>query len=79
VPPLFINFICQLFQSLRHKTLHSQLVDQKFNSFSAKSFSEDARQLILRIEKVIFDHPILNMLLDKVNMLRSGMLNVVAA
>ncbi|GJX94197.1 putative ribonuclease H-like domain-containing protein [Tanacetum coccineum] len=41
VPPLFINFICQLFQSLWHKTPHSQLVDQKFNSFLAKGFSED--------------------------------------
>ncbi|GJY86033.1 retrovirus-related pol polyprotein from transposon TNT 1-94 [Tanacetum coccineum] len=29
VPPLFINFIYQLFQSLRRKTPHSQLVDQK--------------------------------------------------
>ncbi|GJY42470.1 hypothetical protein Tco_0429740 [Tanacetum coccineum] len=53
-------------KSLRRKTPHSQLVDQKFNSFSAKSFSEDVRQLILRIDKVKFDHPILNMLLDKV-------------
>ncbi|GJV16923.1 hypothetical protein Tco_1362246 [Tanacetum coccineum] len=60
------SFICQLFQSLRRKTPHSQLVDQKFNSFSAKSFSEDVRQLILRIDKVKFNHPILNMLLDKV-------------
>ncbi|GKB33478.1 hypothetical protein Tco_0872879, partial [Tanacetum coccineum] len=50
---------------------------------SAKSFSEDVCQLILRIDKVKFDHPILNMLLDKVKsdvyMLGSGMLNVVAA
>ncbi|GKG18431.1 hypothetical protein Tco_0372729, partial [Tanacetum coccineum] len=65
------------------KTLHSQFVDQKFNSFSAKSFSEDVCQLILRIEKVKFDHPILNMLIAKVKsdvyMLGSGMLNVVAA
>ncbi|GJZ20288.1 putative ribonuclease H-like domain-containing protein [Tanacetum coccineum] len=37
--------------SLRRKTPHSQLVDKKFNSFSAKGFSEDARQLILRINK----------------------------
>ncbi|GJY15142.1 hypothetical protein Tco_0385564 [Tanacetum coccineum] len=41
VPLLFINFICQMFQSLRRKTSHSQLVNQKFNSISAKSFSED--------------------------------------
>ncbi|GJR85581.1 receptor-like protein EIX2 [Tanacetum coccineum] len=69
--------------SLRRKTSHSQLVDQKFNSISAKSFSEDVCQLILRIDKVKFDHPILNMLLDKVKfdvyMHGSGMLNVVAA
>nr|GEZ14258.1 hypothetical protein [Tanacetum cinerariifolium] len=59
------------------------LMDKKFNSFSAKSFSEDVRQLILRIDKVKFDHPILNMLLDKVisdvDMLRPGMLDIVAA
>ncbi|GKF96711.1 hypothetical protein Tco_0292532, partial [Tanacetum coccineum] len=83
VPPLFINFIYQLFQSIRRKTPHSQLVDEKFNSFSAKGFSEDIRQLILRIDKVKFDHTIFNMLLDEVKsdvyMLRSGMLNVVAA
>nr|GEZ69677.1 hypothetical protein [Tanacetum cinerariifolium] len=52
--------------SLRRKTLHAQLVDQKLNSFFAKSFSEDVCQLILNIEKIKFDHPILNMLLDKV-------------
>ncbi|GJZ70769.1 hypothetical protein Tco_0634620 [Tanacetum coccineum] len=91
VPPLFINFICQLFQSIRRKTPHSQLVDKKFNSFSAKSFSEDVRQLILvkippidiPYGQVKFDHTILNMLLDEVKpdvyMLGSGMLNVVAA
>ncbi|GJV30843.1 hypothetical protein Tco_1391243 [Tanacetum coccineum] len=60
------SFICQLFQSLQRKTPHSQLVDQKFNYFSAKSFSEDVRQLTLCIDKVKFDHPILNTLLDKV-------------
>ncbi|GKE42723.1 hypothetical protein Tco_1470007 [Tanacetum coccineum] len=69
--------------SLKHKTSHSQLVDQKFNSISTKSFSEDVCQLILRIDKVKFDYPILNMLLDKVKsgvyMLGYGMLNVVAA
>ncbi|GJR70727.1 hypothetical protein Tco_0016792 [Tanacetum coccineum] len=37
--------------SVRRKTPHSQLVDKKFNPFSAKSFSEDVRQLILRIDK----------------------------
>ncbi|GJR72311.1 hypothetical protein Tco_0084676 [Tanacetum coccineum] len=77
---LFINFICQLFQSLRRKTSHSQLVDQKFYSISANSFSEDVCQLIFRIDKVKFDHPILNMLLDKVKsdvyMLGSRILNV---
>nr|GEZ14669.1 hypothetical protein [Tanacetum cinerariifolium] len=52
--------------SLRRKTLHAQLVDQKLNPFSAKSFGEDVRQLILRIDKIKFDHSILNMLLDKV-------------
>ncbi|GJS15813.1 hypothetical protein Tco_0410285 [Tanacetum coccineum] len=70
-------------KSLRRKTSYSQLVDHKFNSFSAKRFSEDVCQLILRIDKVKFDHPIFNMLLDKVEsdvyMLGSGMLNVVAA
>ncbi|GKD18684.1 hypothetical protein Tco_1207842, partial [Tanacetum coccineum] len=35
---------------LRRKTLHSQIADKKFNSFSAKGFSEDVRQLILRID-----------------------------
>ncbi|GKC97093.1 hypothetical protein Tco_1162535, partial [Tanacetum coccineum] len=69
--------------SIRRKTPHSQLVDKKFNSFSAKSFSEDVRQLIFRIDKVKFDHTILNMLLDEVKpdvyMLGSGMLNIVAA
>nr|GFD21162.1 hypothetical protein [Tanacetum cinerariifolium] len=48
------------------KTSHAQLVDQKLNSFSAKSFGEEVRQLVLRIDKIKFDHPILNMLLDKV-------------
>ncbi|GJW16469.1 putative ribonuclease H-like domain-containing protein, partial [Tanacetum coccineum] len=37
--------------SLRRKTSHSQLVDKKFNSFSAKGFSEDVCRLILRIDK----------------------------
>ncbi|GJX59512.1 hypothetical protein Tco_0290902 [Tanacetum coccineum] len=58
-----------LFQSLRRKTPLFTVVDQKFNSFLAKSFSEDVRQLILHIDKVKFDHPILNMLLDKVKSL----------
>ncbi|GKF05047.1 hypothetical protein Tco_0035715, partial [Tanacetum coccineum] len=53
-------------ESLRRKTSHSQLVDQKVNSISAKRFSEDVCQLILRIDKVKFDHLILNMFLDKV-------------
>ncbi|GJU35075.1 reverse transcriptase domain-containing protein, partial [Tanacetum coccineum] len=60
VPPLFINFICQLFQSIRRKTPHSQLVDKKFNSFSAKSFSKDVRQLIFRFDKVKVRSTILN-------------------
>nr|GEV71856.1 retrovirus-related Pol polyprotein from transposon TNT 1-94 [Tanacetum cinerariifolium] len=55
-----------LLLSLWHKTSHAQLVDQKLNSFSAKSFGEDVRPLILRIDKIKFDHTILNMLLDKV-------------
>ncbi|GKG11126.1 hypothetical protein Tco_0342526, partial [Tanacetum coccineum] len=37
--------------SIRRKTPLSQLVDKKFNSFSAKSFGEDVRQLIFRIDK----------------------------
>ncbi|GJU17019.1 hypothetical protein Tco_1144985 [Tanacetum coccineum] len=84
--PLFIancfnaGYLKMVVKSLRRKTLHSQLVDQKFDSISAKSFSEDVCQLIFRIDKVNFDHPILNMLLDKVKsdvyMLGSGMLNV---
>ncbi|GJZ19475.1 hypothetical protein Tco_0556065, partial [Tanacetum coccineum] len=65
------------------KTSHTQLVDQKLNSFSCKRFSEDVRQLILRIDKIKFDHPVLNLLLDKVKsdvyMLRPGMLEIVAA
>nr|GEW50142.1 DNA-directed DNA polymerase [Tanacetum cinerariifolium] len=52
--------------SLRRKTSHAQLLDQKLNSFSAKSFGEDVCQLILRVGKLKFDHPILNMILDKV-------------
>nr|GEU84654.1 hypothetical protein [Tanacetum cinerariifolium] len=56
----------KLFQSLRCKTSHAQLIDQKYNSFSAKSFGEDVRQLILCIDKIKFDHTIFNMLLDKV-------------
>ncbi|GKD05578.1 hypothetical protein Tco_1180552, partial [Tanacetum coccineum] len=68
--------------SIRRKTPHSQLVDKKFNSFSAKSFSKDVRPLILRIDKVKFNYTIFNMLLDEVKsdvyMLGSGMLNVVA-
>ncbi|GKF40449.1 hypothetical protein Tco_0120510, partial [Tanacetum coccineum] len=83
VPPLFINSICQLFKSFWRKTSHSQLVDKKFNSFSCEGFCEDVCQLILHIDKVKFNHPILNMLLDKVKydiyMLRPGMLNIVAA
>ncbi|GJX24397.1 hypothetical protein Tco_0228842 [Tanacetum coccineum] len=39
-------------------TSHSQLVDKKFNSFSAKGFSEDVRQLILRIDKSIEDEEV---------------------
>ncbi|GKD59137.1 hypothetical protein Tco_1296646 [Tanacetum coccineum] len=78
-----LNNLETTMNSLRRKTSHSQLVDQKFNSFSTNSFSEDVCQLILRIDKVKFDHLILNMLLDKVKsdvyMLGSGMLNVVAA
>nr|GEU57709.1 hypothetical protein [Tanacetum cinerariifolium] len=45
-------------KSLRRKTSHAQLVDQKLNSFSAKSFGEDVRQLILRIDQIKFDHQI---------------------
>ncbi|GJS78800.1 hypothetical protein Tco_0728681 [Tanacetum coccineum] len=52
--------------SLRCKTPHSQLVDKKFNAFSAKGFSEDVRQLILRIDKVKFYYSILNLLFDEV-------------
>nr|GFA60751.1 hypothetical protein [Tanacetum cinerariifolium] len=43
-----------------------QLVDKKLNSISAKSFFEEARQLILCVDIIKFDHPILNLLLDKV-------------
>nr|GEV52181.1 hypothetical protein [Tanacetum cinerariifolium] len=49
----------------RCKTSHSQLVDKKFNSFSAKSFSEEIRQLILCVDEVKFNHPILNLLFDE--------------
>ncbi|GKB18456.1 hypothetical protein Tco_0852379, partial [Tanacetum coccineum] len=83
VPPLFFCFICQLFQSFRRKTSHTQLVDQKFNSFSAKCFSEDVCQLILCIDKVKLYYSILNLLFDEVesdvNKFGSIMLNVVAA
>ncbi|GKD55488.1 hypothetical protein Tco_1288875, partial [Tanacetum coccineum] len=69
-------------KSFWRKTPHSQLVDKIFNSFSCEGFCEDVCQLILRIDKVKFNHPILNMLLDKVKsdvyMLRPGMLNIVA-
>ncbi|GJX23627.1 hypothetical protein Tco_0228072 [Tanacetum coccineum] len=51
------------FSGFWRKTPHSQLVDKKFNSFSCEGFCEDVRQLILRIDKVKFNHPILNMLL----------------
>ncbi|GJX27513.1 hypothetical protein Tco_0233809 [Tanacetum coccineum] len=51
-------------------------------SANSESYSEDVHQLIRRIDKVKFDHTILNMFLDKVKydvyMLLSGMLNVVA-
>ncbi|GKA84918.1 reverse transcriptase domain-containing protein [Tanacetum coccineum] len=79
VPPLFINFICQLFQSIRRKTPHSQLVDKKFNSFSAKSFSKDVRQLIFRIDKVKFGHTILNMLLDEVKPIKKEVIKLLDA
>nr|GEX30962.1 hypothetical protein [Tanacetum cinerariifolium] len=52
---------------LERKTSHSQLVDKKFNSFSAKSFSEEVRQLILCVDEVKFSHPILNFLFDEMD------------
>nr|GEX73173.1 hypothetical protein [Tanacetum cinerariifolium] len=65
VPPLFLFFINQLFERLRRKTSHSQLVDKKLNSFSAKSFSEEVRQLILCVDEVKFNYPIINLLFDE--------------
>ncbi|GKA04157.1 hypothetical protein Tco_0676938 [Tanacetum coccineum] len=53
-------------QGSRRKTSHSQLVDKKFNSFSAKCFSEDVRQLILRIDKVKLYYSVLNLLFYEV-------------
>ncbi|GJV73215.1 hypothetical protein Tco_1493210, partial [Tanacetum coccineum] len=59
------------------------LVQSKRLCCDAEGFCEDIRQLILRIDKVKFNHPILNMLLDKVKsdvyMIRPRMLNIVAA
>ncbi|GKG27404.1 hypothetical protein Tco_0403107, partial [Tanacetum coccineum] len=66
VPPVFFCFICQLFHGLWRKTSHSQLVDKKFNSFSAKGFSEDVCQLILGIEKVKLYYSVLNLLFYEV-------------
>ncbi|GKA52771.1 hypothetical protein Tco_0746086 [Tanacetum coccineum] len=54
------------FQSLRRETSHSQLVDKKVNSFSAKGFSKDVRQLILRIDKVKLYYSVLNLLFYEV-------------
>ncbi|GJV50932.1 hypothetical protein Tco_1446673 [Tanacetum coccineum] len=41
IKPILCNFTLCLWTGLRRKTSHSQLVDKKFNSFSAKGFSED--------------------------------------
>nr|GEX13948.1 hypothetical protein [Tanacetum cinerariifolium] len=65
------------------KTSHSQLVVKKLNSISAKSFCEEIRQLILFVDEVKFNHPILNLLLDEmvsdVDMLRPRVLDIMAA
>nr|GFA70788.1 hypothetical protein [Tanacetum cinerariifolium] len=65
------------------KTSHSQLVDKKFNSFSAKSFSEEVRQLIPCIDEVKFNHPIFNLLFDEmisdVDVFRPRVLDIIAA
>ncbi|GJR46844.1 hypothetical protein Tco_1314947 [Tanacetum coccineum] len=53
-------------QGLLRKTLHSQLVDKQLNSFSAKGFSEDVCQLILRIDKVKLYYSVLNLLFYEV-------------
>nr|GFA24412.1 retrovirus-related Pol polyprotein from transposon TNT 1-94 [Tanacetum cinerariifolium] len=69
---------------------NSQSCGQKDLSVSKRNrqsgtmgFGEDVRQLILRINKIKFDHPIFNMFLDKVifevDMLRPGMLDIVPA
>ncbi|GJZ04553.1 hypothetical protein Tco_0537828, partial [Tanacetum coccineum] len=52
--------------SLWRKTPHSKLIDKKFNSFSAKCFSEDVHQLILRIDKVKLYYSVLNLLFYEV-------------
>nr|GFD57316.1 hypothetical protein [Tanacetum cinerariifolium] len=68
---------------LWRKTSHAQLVDKKLNSISAGSFGKEICQLILYVDEVKFDHPILNMLLDKVvydvDMVRLRLLDIIAA
>nr|GFB61589.1 hypothetical protein [Tanacetum cinerariifolium] len=83
VPPPFIFFIHQLFERLRRKTSHSQLGGKKFNSVPTKGFSEEIRQLILCVDEVKLNHPILNLLFDEmisdVDVLRPRVLDIIAA
>ncbi|GJU03869.1 hypothetical protein Tco_1114207 [Tanacetum coccineum] len=69
VPPLFFSY--------------SKLVDEKVKSFLSQCLGKDICQLILYSDKVEFNHLIFHLLLDEVisdvNMLGSGVLEVVTA
>nr|GEY05040.1 hypothetical protein [Tanacetum cinerariifolium] len=45
---------------------NSKVRQSRAKAVVAKSFSEEIRQPILRVDEIKFDHPILNLLRDKV-------------
>ncbi|GKA65999.1 hypothetical protein Tco_0765807 [Tanacetum coccineum] len=83
---IILKRICEEFSTitlplLRH-ALHSNIFDEKLKSFSCERLGENVCQLILCSYKIQLNHLIFHLLLDDVmfdvNMLGSGVLDVVA-
>nr|GFB75771.1 hypothetical protein [Tanacetum cinerariifolium] len=70
-------------ERLRRKTSHTQLGGKKLYSVPSKSFSEEIRQLILSVDEVKLNYPILNLLFDEmisdIDVLRPRVLDIIAA
>ena len=81
-PSLFIFFL-KTFKSFWCEALHPESWKNELESFSRESLSKDISQLKLCPHKVEFHYPFLYLFSDEVmadvNMLGSGMLDIVAA